>query len=62
MKKYHRKSRQTLLLCYMRVHSFSANQKRVIFFMYIINMNKMLDLLILFSSWLKSFRSVTSCF
>ena len=57
MKKYHRKSRQTLHLCYMR-----ANQKRVFFFMYIINMNKMLDLLILFSYWLKSFRSVTSCF
>ena len=57
MKKYHRKSRQTLHLCYLR-----ANQKRVFFFMYIINMNKMLDLLILFSYWLKSFRSVTNCF
>ena len=50
--KYHRKSR----------HSFSANQKRVIFFIYIINMNKMLKLLFFFSSWLKSFRSVTNCF
>ena len=48
--KYHRKSRQTLQLRYMRMHSFSANQKRVIFSIYIINMNKMLKLLILFFS------------
>ena len=26
----------TLYSCYMRMHQFSANQKRVIFFMYII--------------------------
>ena len=43
MKKHRRKSRQTkfwkrarpicnLHSCYMRMHSFSANQKRVIFF------------------------------
>ena len=46
--KYHRKSRQTLQLRYMRMHSFSANQKRVIFFIYIINMNKMSKLLFFF--------------
>ena len=30
----------TLHSCYMRMHQFSANQKRVIFFMYIIKLEK----------------------